>query len=156
MEIKKSSTADTRTCDYTKVSSELLLESSKNHIEDVRKGMSYIASKVFQAGEYHDYTKISHHDDFYKDFQTGFKTQDWYAMHKATERHHLQSPDGMRDDVDLVDVIECVVDCVMAGLARSGSIRPLEIPAEVLLKATQNTADKLAKIITVVETKAGD
>jgi len=151
IKIKKSPTADTRTCDVTKVSSDELLSSSKSHIWDVRLVMAALADEIEKRARNHDHTKISHHDDFYKDFKTGFKTQDWYDMHKATERHHLQSPDGVREDVDLIDVLECVVDCVTAGLARSGGIRPLEIPAEVLLKAVENTAKKIADKIKVVD-----
>lgn len=63
----------------------------------------------------------------------------------------MESPDGVREDVDLVDVIECVVDCVMAGLARSGKTRPIEIPADVLLKAVQNTANKLVSLVEVIQ-----
>ena len=149
--ITKSPSADTRTCDVSKVTSEQLLNASKSHIDDVGLIMHSLSLDIFVRGKQHDYTKISHHDDFYKDFKTGFETQGWYDMHKATERHHLQSPDGVREDVDLIDVLECVVDCVTAGLARSGGIRPLEIPAEVLLKAVENTAKKIADKIKVVD-----
>ena len=151
IKIKRSPTADTRTCDVTKVTSEQLLKSTKNHINDVQKGMSKIMWDIFYRSNDHDYTKITEHDMFYKDFKNNFKTQDWYKLHKREERHHLQSPDGVREDVDLIDVVECVVDCVMAGLARSGELRPIQIPADVLLKAVENTANKLVKNIKVEE-----
>ena len=149
--IKKSPTADTRTCDVGKVSSKELLAASKSHIRDVAAAMTEYARLINIAGELHDFTKLSHHNSFYRDFKNKFATQDWYDMHKREERHHLQSPDGVRDDVNLIDVLECVVDCVMAGLARVGQVRAIEIPIEVLLKAVQNTAEQLASNVIVEE-----
>ena len=37
--IKKSQNADTRTCDWSKVTKETLLSDSKQHISDVKQGM---------------------------------------------------------------------------------------------------------------------
>jgi len=60
---------------------------------------------------------------FYKDFKNDFKTQDWYELHKNKERHHLSVESGIPSDVNLIDVIEFLIDGVMAGMARSGSYR---------------------------------
>jgi hypothetical protein len=147
--IKKSST--TRSCDWSKVSSDQLLKSSKQHIDDIQQGMSYFSDKIMEAAKRHDHTKISHHDQFYADFRTGFQVQEWYAMHKAVERHHLNSSDGVRDDVDLVDVIEHIVDCVMAGKARTGKVYPLQLSNEVLQRAFENTVEKFKAEVEVVE-----
>jgi hypothetical protein len=49
----------------------------------------------------------------------------------------------VRDDVALVDVLEFVADCVMAGMARSGRVYDLTLPNEVLQKALKNTTEKL-------------
>jgi len=52
--IKTSPTADTRTCDVSKVTKDQLLDSSKMHIEDVKKGMYYIADLIKTAADKHD------------------------------------------------------------------------------------------------------
>ena len=46
IKIQKSSTADTRTCDVSKVTKDQLLESSLQHIEDVKKGMQSFENKL--------------------------------------------------------------------------------------------------------------
>ena len=57
--IRKSPTADTRTCDFTKVSKETLLASSHQHIADVRGGLRYLESVLRKASENHDFDKIT-------------------------------------------------------------------------------------------------
>lgn len=42
-------------------------------------------------------------------------------------------------DVNLIDVLDFIADCCMAGLARSGSVYELKLPAELLQRAFQNT-----------------
>ena len=49
----------------------------------------------------------------------------------------------MPQDVNLIDVLDMIADCVMAGMARSGSVYPLEIPLDVLRRAFDNTVDLL-------------
>lgn len=149
--IKKSATADTRTCDFKNVSIETLEASSHQHIRDVQKGMEFFIDLLRMHGENHDWTKLSRIDLFHKDFVTGFETQEWYTMHKEVERHHLgtSTPDGIKDNITLIDVLEHVVDCVMAGMGRSGSVYPMSVSNEVLQKALQNTADLLQKQIVV-------
>ncbi len=44
IEIKKSPTADTRTCDVTKVERQQLLDSSRQHIADVAKAMPFFSA----------------------------------------------------------------------------------------------------------------
>jgi hypothetical protein len=44
-----------------------------------------------------------------------------------------------------------ICDCVMAGMARSGSVYPLKISAEVLRRAFENTVDLLKANVKVVE-----
>jgi hypothetical protein len=41
--IRKSPTADTRTCDVTTVTKEQLLDSSRQHIQDVAKGLAFFS-----------------------------------------------------------------------------------------------------------------
>ena len=68
-----------------------------------------------------------------------FKELPWWQLH-MTERHHLN--DSVPEDVNLLDVLEMVIDCTVAGLARGGSadkIYPITIPQEVLNQAIDNT-----------------
>ncbi|NQU99599.1 MAG: hypothetical protein HQ538_02575 [Parcubacteria group bacterium] len=147
--IRESKTADSRTCDPSKVTKKALLESSKQHIDDVKKGMNFIATKIDKAAEKHDHTKLSGIDQFHSDFIGSFKNTKWWDEHRAVERHHLSSEDGIPEDVDLVDVIEFLVDGVMAGLARSGKYRKENFPTELLMRAFDNTVDKLVKVVDV-------
>jgi hypothetical protein len=157
IEIQKSKTADTRTCDFTKVTKETLLASSVQHIEDVRKGFEFFKSKMDWAAENHDFDKIRGIDGFHADFVTGFKNHSWWDFHKGyAARHHLLEKEGVRDDVNLVDVLDMIVDCVMAGMGRSGSVYPLKIEPEVLKKAFDNTVELLkSQVVVKDEEKAG-
>ena len=150
IEIKKSSTADTRTCDYSKVTKDELLKSSIQHINDVDKGMTYIINCLLYAREHHDRTKLSHIDDFYKDFKTGFKSTKWWEMHQKEERHHFNNKEYIQDNINLIDIIEQIVDGVMAGMARSGEYRYEPVDNELLQKAYKNTADMLIKQVRIL------
>jgi len=152
IKIKKSETADTRTCDWSKVTKEQLLNSSNQHISDVREGMNFFIEQIYTAASQHDRTKISHMDMFFNDFKTGFKTTDWYEMHQEAERHHLKESEYVPDDVNLIDILEMITDGVMAGLARSGEYRKEEIPDTLLRKAFDNTINLLLKNVGVDST----
>jgi hypothetical protein len=147
--VKPSPTADTRTCDFTNVTKETLLESSHQHIADVREALHYFESMVRKAAENHDHDKISDIDGFHRDFLTGFKRTEWWDKHRVINRHHLNNDDGIPDDVNLIDVLDFIADCVMAGMARSGSVYPLTLPPDLLEKAFQNTVEKLKKNVMV-------
>jgi hypothetical protein len=54
-------------------------------------------------------------------------------------------------DVNLIDVLDMIADCVMAGMARSGSVYPLNIDTAVLMRAFQNTVELLKSHVTVQE-----
>ena len=149
IEIKKSPTADTRTCDWSKVTKEELLKSSTMHINDVIKGMSWFAKQIEQRAKLHDHDKVSDIDGFHNDFSTGFQSEIWYKNHKKVNRHHIADNDGVPKDVDLLDVIEYVTDCVMAGMARSGHIYTLELSNELLQKAFQNTVEKFKSVVKI-------
>lgn len=148
--VKPSPTADTRTCDFANVSKETLLASSHQHIADVQEGLRYLASMVRKAAENHDTDKISDIDGFYRDFLTGFSQTEWWDRHRKINRHHLNYEDGILSDVNLIDVMDFIVDCVMAGMARSGTVYPLELSAELLQRAFQNTVEHLKRNVMVV------
>lgn len=154
--IKPSPTADTRTCDFANTPKETLLASSHQHIADVREGLRFLESMVRKAAENHDYDKITDIDGFHRDFLTGFERTEWWDRHRALNRHHLNVADGVRDDVNLIDVMDFIVDCVMAGMARSGSVYPLELPADLLGKAFQNTVELMKRNVMVLPASAGE
>lgn len=149
--IKKSSCADTRTCDWAKVTEDALGEASRSHIHDVRAGMALLCEKIEAAARRHDHTKLSALKEFHADFKTGFKNTGWWTMHQREERHHFNNPAFVREDVNLIDVLEQIVDGVMAGMARSGEYRCEEPPAELLLKAYRNTAKLLLDSVEVIK-----
>jgi hypothetical protein len=149
--IHKSATADTRTCDFSKVTKDQLLASSHQHIGDVRKGFEFFKDLLSAAALRHDSDKISDIDGFHRDFATGFTNTTWWDNHRKTARHHLLTPDGIPSDVNLVDVLDMIVDCVMAGMGRSGSVYPLAISPDVLKSAFDNTVDLLKENVVVSE-----
>ncbi len=141
--IALSLTADTRTCDVSKVSRQQLLDSSRQHIVDVAKAIAFFSSKLLEAAAQHDYDKLTDIDWFYSDFRTSFQQTGWWDRHRELHRHHLSQADGVPSDVDLLDVLEWIADCVMAGMARSGEVYPLEPDNELLRRAFDNTVKLL-------------
>lgn len=150
IKIKKSLTADTRSCDWSKVTKEQLLESSKQHIDDVKKGMDLFKNMIDDATKNHDFDKISNIDGFYSDFITGFKSTIWFEEHQKINRHHLLNEKGIPENINLIDVLEMITDCVMAGMGRTGHVYPLEIPPVLLKQAFDNTVE-LIKSKVIVE-----
>ena len=147
--IEKSSVADTRTCDYTKVTKEELYQASYQHIDDVCKGLNFFEFKLREAATNHDPDKITDIDGFHRDFLTGFKNTTWWDAHRKLNRHHLTHEDGIPEDVNLIDVLDYIADCVMAGMGRSGSVYPLNLPDSLLQRAFQNTVTLLKNEVKV-------
>lgn len=148
--IHKSPTADTRTCDFANTTKETLLASSNQHIDDVNNAMGLFMEMLDKSASRHDFDKISDIEGFHRDFLTGFEEHSWWDNHRKVNRHHLLEPDGVPTDVNLIDVLDMISDCVMAGMARSGSVYPLNIDPDVLMKAFQNTVDLLKNNVKVV------
>ena len=149
IKIKTSATADTRICDFSKVTQETLLNSSRQHIGDVVKAMAFFIGKLTEAAGEHDYDKLTEIEWFHGDFITGFKQTGWWDNHRKIHRHHLNSEDGVPQDVNLLDVLEHIADCVMAGMARSGSVYELKLSDELLQRAFKNTTDLLKSQVLV-------
>lgn len=149
IEIQKSQTADTRTCDFRNTSKETLIASSRQHISDVVKALAFFSGKLMEAAGEHDYDKLTEIDKFHADFITGFKQTGWWDNHRKIHRHHIDKPDGVPEDVNLIDVIEHISDCVMAGMARTGSVYELKLSDDLLQRAFKNTTDLLKKNVAV-------
>lgn len=152
--IYKNPNGDTRTAPKN-VSFEEFQEANDMHREDVNQVMYELSQMIDKRGENHDCTKKSQERMFYKNFLstmndgTDFVNDEWYQLHIKAERHHLLS--HCPDDVNLIDVLEMISDCVCAGMARSGEIRDLEIDSDILNRAVQNTAKMIKDMIEVRE-----
>lgn len=151
IEIQKSATADTRTCDFANTTKEALLASSLQHIGDIGKALAFFSGKITEAANVHDYDKFTEIDWFHADFVTGFKQTGWWDNHRKIHRHHLDKPDGVPENVNLLDVLEHIADCVMAGMGRSGSVYELKLPDELLQRAFRNTVQLLKAQVVVKE-----
>ena len=151
--IHKNPNGDTRTAPKG-ITFEQFQEANDSHRDDVNKVISVLSLMLSENGLKHDWTKKSEEKMFYSDFIEAmaggidFVSGEWYQLHVNTERHHLLS--RCPDDVNLLDVIEMVVDCVCAGKTRSGEVRELEISTDILEKALKNTV-KLVDDMTVVK-----
>lgn len=149
--VNPSPTADTRTCDPKSVSKETLLDSTRSHQRDVTAAMGLFSQALVDAAGCHDHDKVSGIDQFHADFVTGFKQHSWWDSHRKVNRHHIDKDDGVPEDVNLIDVLEHVADCVVAGMARSGDVYDLDLPDEVLRRAFKNTVDLLKSHVEVGE-----
>lgn len=152
--IYKNPNGDTRTAPNN-VTFEDFQEANDMHREDVNQVMYEISQMIDKRGENHDCTKKSQEKMFYDNFLstinngTDFVNDEWYQLHIKAERHHLLS--HCPDDVNLIDVLEMISDCVCAGMARSGEIRDLEIDSDILNRAVHNTAKMIKDMIEVKE-----
>lgn len=148
--IYKNPNGDTRTASKN-ISFEQFQEANDMHIQDVRNVMNNLALRIMIIGTLHDTTKKSAEPLFYKNFLstmnegTDFVSDKWYQLHIEEERHHLLS--RCPEDVDLIDVLEMIADCVCAGMARSGEVRPIEINTEILEKALTNTVNLVKNMV---------
>lgn len=154
IEIPRSPTADTRTCDVSQVTKDTLYRSSHQHILDVRRGLLFFRYLLEDAAARHDFDKLSDIDSFHADFQTKFSVTEWWDRHRKINRHHLLQADGVPSDVNLIDVLDMIADCTMAGMARSGSVYALELSPEVLQAAFKNTCALLLSQVSVIPDKS--
>lgn len=154
IKIKKNPNGDTRTSPKN-VSFEEFQKANNMHISDVNNVMNFLSDSVKCRGMFHDHTKKSQEKLFYDNFLstmnhgTDFIKDEWYQFHVQMERHHLLS--HCPDDVNLIDVLEMIVDCTCAGLARSGEVRPMEISDDILHKAIDNTVELIKSVVEVEE-----
>lgn len=170
--IRKTKNADSRTAEDT--SRKALLDDTIRHQNEVFYCMLFLADKINNAGLNHDWTKT---DDkelfrckdgrkdtaqnlFYQDYKNHqgetqndgelFKKDCWNQIHIHNERHHLNG--HVPDDVNLIDVLELICDCVCAGKGRYGGIdKKYFMIGEVLEKAYWNTVDLIDKNTEYIE-----
>jgi len=153
IKIKKTTRCDTRTLPPGAVVSEAdATLDTKLHIQAVQKCAIALINMLLEQVKQHDHTKLDSISKFTAGLNKGIDSKefdDWYEMHVASERHHLLK--NCPEDVNLVDVIEMICDCVSAGMARTGKVFDIEIPADILTKAVANTAKMLIDNIEVDE-----
>lgn len=156
IKVKRNGLGDSRTADHMPTYSEFQ-QANDDHIKDVSNAMELLADMMLNAGEKHDWSKKALEGDFYRDMCLAIQDPDfkfeeapWYQMHIKTERHHVTK--HCKDDVNLIDIMEHLVDCVCAGKARNpdGKLYPVTISSEILQKAVANTV-KLLEYCVVVE-----
>ena len=152
VKIKRNTNGDTRVA--TKVPTfQEFGEANRLHTQDVKRMMWEFSEEIKNRGVSHDWSKLNepHRSTFYRELcktiegQMNFEEGEWYKFHCENERHHLLN--HCPDDVTLIDVIEMICDCVCAGMARSGSVRDLEINKEILERAVSNTVKMLEDIV---------
>lgn len=132
-------------------------EANLSHIHDVKVMMYSLAEEIKIRGERHDWTKRQepYESNFYRDLcntiegRIEFKDGQWNKDHYALERHHLQ--ERCPDDVNLIDVLEMICDCVCAGMARSGKVRDFGITGGILIEAVKNTVEMCKEAIVLEE-----
>lgn len=150
IKIKSSKTADSRTCNRKEITLQTLKDSTQQHISDVRKGLGWVILQLLNARTNHDHTKLDNIKLFHKDFVNQFNPDsEFLKIHYTSERHHLFEPTGVKQDVDLIDVLQCLIDGVMAGMGRRGEYSYQQFPQGLLQNACRNTVNKLLKQIVV-------
>lgn len=161
IKIQKNSLGDTRTATRVPTFAEFS-NANQMHVNDVVDMMRSFSEDIYSRGLRHDITKIFEPDRsvFYRELCAkiegkidSFTDGEWYPMHCKTERHHLN--ENCPDDVNLIDVIEMICDCVCAGMARSGNVYPVEISSEILQKAVANTVQMCINSVEIEGEKDG-
>ena len=155
--IKRQTLGDTRTATRVPDFVDFRI-ANESHVNEVAEMMESLAGVMKKQGKQHDRTKMNEPDRslFYRELCAkiegkidSFEDGKWYPMHCKTERHHLN--EHCPEDVNLIDVIEMICDCVCAGMARKGKVYPVSIPADILLRAVENTTQMCIEAVDLKE-----
>ena len=126
----------------------------ETHRKDVFLVMRTLAEYLESRGLEHDWTKKEFFDEFAKDTLEridvqDFKARDWYKIHTEYERHHVNA--NVPSDVNFFDLIEMMVDCIVAGKTRSGTVDYtfLVLNDNILEDAYWNTVELINSIVEV-------
>ena len=152
--IKNTQNADSRTANE-ELTKETLHQATSMHRGDVNQIMDLVADMIIERGVTHDYTKTKYFDEFADEVlkphtDDEFKNANWYQTHIFEERHHLNANCPL--DVNLIDVIEMICDCIAAGKGRAGRTTPafLKLKDPTLLeRAYWNTVKMLDDLVDV-------
>lgn len=155
--MKKNTLGDTRTAERMPTRAEFDA-ANESHISDVNALVESFTQEMISRVNNHDLTKVYEpyatmfYDDMkanIKDGKAPFEKLEWFRLHISIERHHLNN--RIPDDVDLIDVIEMLADCVSAGMTRSGHVYEIKIPDSVLQRAVSNTVKKMIDAVEIEE-----
>ena len=157
VKIEQNTNGDSRFADHVPTIKEFN-DANSDHRRDVMNMIELFSKMLQNSAMHHDWSKVDepYRSMFYRDLvstmegRIKFEDGEWFDQHfRILERHHLDV--HAPDDVDLFDVIEMVCDCVAAGMARGGDVRPIHIESGVLQKAVENTANALAERVEIVK-----
>ena len=157
IQIKKHTEGDSRVAKELPTFTKFLV-ANDDHREDVKELMQRFADMLRRQASKHDWTKDEepYRSMFYRDLcatiegRMNFMDGEWARIHYyEKERHHLKQ--HCPDDVNLLDVIEMLCDCVAAGMARSGDVYDVDISPDALTKAVANTVELLKSEIEVID-----
>lgn len=154
VKIVKNPDGDTRTASKD-VTFEQFQIANRMHRADVARVMDLLSNIMHNNGQQHDWTKIMREEEFYRDFKdtlengTDFVSGSWYQNHITEEAHHPMSK--CSPDINLLDIVETVVDCVCAGLARSGDAPSISIDPAILQLAINNTVNLITEHVILKE-----
>lgn len=160
--ITPNTNGDSRTADHIPTIEEFKA-ANQMHINDVNHMAENVAAELKARIRRHDWTKTTepYQTMFYNDLcesikgNINFTDGEWAKLHyEEKERHHLAK--HVSDDVDLFDVFEMLIDCVCAGIARSGGVYPIDISDEVLSAAVKNTIKELEDSVNIVTSGKDD
>lgn len=140
--------------EYGYNSKEQLLRDTNQHRQDVGKVLGELSLYLFERGVAHDWSKLAFFEQFSQDTlerqdTPDFKSRPWYKIHTTKERHHINA--NVPEDVDLIDLLEMIVDCVVAGKTRSGEVNNdfLILKDNILEDAYWNTVKKITDTVIV-------
>ncbi|WP_405296395.1 hypothetical protein [Methanobrevibacter sp.] len=154
MVIKNTQNADSRTAN-DELTKETLHEATVIHRADVQQLMGIVGEMIIERGDDHDFTKIIYFDEFAEEVlkphtNDEFINAHWYQTHIFEERHHLNANCPL--DVNLIDVLELICDCIVAGKGRAGRVTPAYLKLKdptILERAYWNTVKMLDDIVEV-------
>lgn len=160
VKINHNSNGDTRTADHIPTYEEVC-KANEMHIEDVEKVMSEIGWELLNRGHNHDITKSvlskMFYDNMIKTINGDIKFEDgeWANIHYNNERHHLRRV--VPEDVNFIDILEMICDCVCAGKARSGKdFVDVCMDYPTLLTAYENTVKMINEHVVVKENDSNE
>ena len=153
IEIKRNPNGDSRTGNKN-VSLDEFHKANVMHIADVYNIVDFLINILRNKARWHDYSKLEHEKLFYKNYleavnkEIPFEESEFYKLHLEVERHHPNK--NLKDDVNLLDIIEMICDCIAAQAARNGS-KPNDIPLDegILELAYKNTIKYINDNITI-------
>ena len=155
IKIKSTKRCDSRTlAPGQNVDPEVVKEDTLLHIDAVKSCGDFLCDRITKQFARHDHTKLGGYLPLFTQAinsrLTGdqFKELKWWQIH-LTERHHLN--DKVPENVNLIDVLEMISDCVSAGMARTGKVYDVTLDGATLEKAFKNTVELIKKNIKVEE-----